>query len=167
MWYDEDVARPEFRIEYKLKAGINAEQYTQRAMKISVEYISTITNDKKTYSAVTHAWGKEVSDVQGFITVPDNDVKLIRKIELTIGRGTAFEKFIDTLTGKEVTIVISSPDCRLHWTTNDTSKTEFVITGQWKPRKQRSWVWVFVVLFLIIAAAAAATAAAGASTIAF
>lgn len=154
MWYQEDVAKPEFRIEYHVRAGISAEaqeQHQLRAMRIRVEYISNVTNGVKVFDQVTRAWSKDITTVHDFITIPDNDVRVIRKIELTIGRGTVFEKFIDHTTGKESSIVISCPQCRLHWTTGETNKTEFVITGRWRARKSRGWYWWLIVIVVTLA----------------
>ena len=114
MWYQEDLANSDFRIEYQLKAGIKPESHhTARAMRIHVEYVSRVTKGVKSFEKNTRTWSKDVSLVHDFITIPDNDVQSIRSIRLVLGDDVILEPMNDD----GALVILSCPQCRLNWTT--------------------------------------------------
>ena len=149
MWYQEDLANSDFRIEYQLKAGIKPESHhTARAMRIHVEYVSRVTKGVKSFEKNTRTWSKDVSLVHDFITIPDNDVQSIRSIRLVLGDDVILEPMNDD----GALVILSCPQCRLYWSTTESQK-EHRLIGPWKVRARRGWCWWIIVTLLVLIAA--------------
>lgn len=145
MWYQEDVTTTDFRIEYRLKAGIKPEsRHAARAMRICIEYYSKHTSGVQTYEKNTLKWGKEVTLINDFIRIPNDDVLSIRHITLSFGEDVLLEPVDD----EGALIALSCPACKLEWSTSE-FKREYQIHGPWRVGSRHGWMWMLILYFIL------------------